>query len=129
MSHAHTPSQSIPMPSSDKRVILAILFGLSALVLFGVLTLPGDLLLLPDAAWLGSISQTLAPLAYGPEVLFSPLGAIAAIGAILLGSGRAHQRKRAAATGLVLGWVALALYLISAGMYILSIVGVLKPFV
>ena len=129
MSHVHTPSQSISLFSTDKRAILAIILGVSALVLFGVLTLPGVLLLFPDTGWLRPISQTLAPLAYGPEVLFSPLGVIAAMSAILLGRGRVHQSKRVAATGLVLGWVALALYLISVGSYILSIVGVLRPFI
>lgn len=129
MSHVRKPSQSIPTVLADIRAILAIILGLSALVLFGVLTLPGDLLLFPDSGWLGSISHSLAPLAYGPGVLFSPLGVIAAISAVVLGRGRLHQNKRFAATGLVLGWVALALYLISVGLYILSLVGVLRPFI
>jgi hypothetical protein len=87
MANAHTSPLHRPLPSFGNRAMIVFLLGVLALILFMLLTLPGDLLLFPLSGFLERTSQAFAPLAYGPRVWFSPL-VVVAISAIVLGRGR-----------------------------------------
>jgi hypothetical protein len=121
-------STHAPATTPGARALAALILGILALVAFTLLVLPGDLLLFTLSGFLAAISQALSPLAYGPEMWFSPLGLVAAIAAIVVGRGESRPLRGLAGVGLFLGWVTVALYLISIGLYVLSALGVLKPF-
>jgi hypothetical protein len=105
-----------------------LILGALALISFALLALPTDLILVDLSGPLGAIAQALQPLALGPEILFSPIGLLAAIAAILVARG-APRASRLAQVGRVLGWLAVALYLLSLGLIILSVLGVVKPLI
>jgi hypothetical protein len=103
-------------------------FGALALISFALLALPTDLILVELPGPLGGLTQALRPLALGPEILFSPIGLLAAIAAIVLGRSR-PRASRLAQVGRILGWLTVALYLLSLGLIILSVLGVVKPLI
>src|SRR5262245_17483499 len=105
------PAPSAPQPS-DWRPVAALTLGALALISFALLALPTDLILVDPPGFLGPISRTLQPLALGPEILFSPVGLLAAIAAIVIGRGAPHA-SRLAQAGRILGWLTVILYLLS----------------
>jgi hypothetical protein len=130
------PDVQTPARQSTGRTVGALVAGILAIVSFVVLALPTDLILFDLPGFLRPIGEALYPLALGPEILFSPLGLIIAIAAIALGarglsaaSAKAGQGAGLARAGLVLGWLATALYLLSFGLVILSFMGVVKPLI
>jgi hypothetical protein len=102
--------------------------GALALISFALLALPTDLILVDLPGFLGPLAQALQPLALGPEILFSPIGLLAAIAAIVVGRG-APSASRLAQVGRILGWLTVVLYLLSLGLIILSVLGVVKPLI
>jgi hypothetical protein len=115
-----------------------VVLGVVALAAFILLVLPTDLILfdLADVPLLGSISQTLYPLALGPEILFSPVSLLIAITAIVVGSRHTHLTSGAhgspialARAGALLGWAVVAFYALSLSLVILSFLGILKPLI
>ena len=127
-------TQSPPNPAtaagqpSDWRSVAALTFGALALLSFALLALPTDLILVDLPGFLVPIAQALNPLALGPEILFSPIGLLAAVAAIVL--GRSGPRvSRLAQVGRILGWLTVILYLLSLGLIILSVMGIAKPLI
>jgi hypothetical protein len=130
------PSTRTPMRQENGREIAALLLGLVALGAFALLAPPTDMTLFDLPGELGLIAQPLYPLALGPEILFSPIGVIAAIAAIVVGRPDArmpadtdNRGRGLARAGLLLGWITVALYLVSLGLIFLSFQGVLKPLI
>jgi len=121
------PTTSAPQPSSW-RPVTALTLGALALISFALLALPTDLILVDLPGFLGPVARALQPLAYGPEILFSPIGLLAAIAAIVVGRG-APRVSRLAQVGHILGWLTVALYLLSLGLIILSVLGIVKPLI
>jgi hypothetical protein len=121
------PAASAPQPS-DWRPAAALTLGALALIAFALLALPTDLILVDLPGFLGPVAQALQPLALGPEILFSPIGLLAAIAAIVVGRG-ASSASRPAQVGRILGWITVLLYLLSLGLIILSVLGVVKPLI
>ena len=121
------PTTSAPQPSSW-RPVAALTLGALALISFVLLALPTDLILVDVPGPLAAIAQTLQPLALGPEILFSPIGLLAAIAAIVVGRG-APRASRPAQVGRILGWLTVILYLLSLGLVILSFLGIVKPLI
>src|SRR5215831_1916720 len=78
------PAASAPQPA-DWRSVTALTLGALALIAFTFLALPTDLILVDLPGFLGPIAQALYPLALGPEILFSPIGLLTAIAAIVIG--------------------------------------------
>lgn len=131
------PSQAGSPRSSSGRAVAALALGIIALVAFVLLALPTDLILFDFAGIpvLGTIAQTLYPLALGPEILFAPLSLLPAIAAIVVG-GRARTAPAArgpsaalARTGALLGWLVVALDVVSLVLIVLSFQGILKPLI
>jgi hypothetical protein len=115
-----------------------VVLGIVALIAFLLLALPTDLLLFDVSGIpiLGAVAATLYPLALGPEILISPLGLLPAVAAIMIGGHRTQAVPGArnpsaglARTGVILGWVVVALYAVSLVLVILSFLGVLKPLI
>jgi hypothetical protein len=102
--------------------------GALALISFALLALPTDLILVDLPGFLGPLAQALQPLALGPEILFSPIGLLAAIAAIVVGRS-GPRASRLAQVGRILGWLTVVLYLLSLGLVILSILGIVKPLI
>ena len=126
------PSQGGPLGQPSGRAVAALTLGILALVAFLLLTLPSDLLLLDlaEVPILGAIAAALYPLALGPEILLSPLSLLLAIAAIVVGGRRARGPSATLArVGALLGWVAVALDVVSLGLIILSFQGTLKPLI
>jgi hypothetical protein len=130
------PATQTPRGQASGRGIAALLLGLVALGAFALLALPTDLTLFDLPGPLGAIAQTLSPLALGPEILCSPIGVLMAIAAIIVGrpdarmpAGVDRRGRRLARAGRLLGWITVALYLVSLGLFILSFQGVLKPLI
>jgi|SRR5689334_13116536 hypothetical protein len=121
------PAPSAPQPSSW-RPVAALTLGALALISFALLVLPTDLILVDLPGFLGPVAQALNPLALGPEILFSPIGLLAAIAAIVVGRSE-PSASRLAQVGRILGWLTVALYLLSLGLIILSVLGVVKPLI
>ena len=121
------PAPSAPQPSSW-RPGAALTLGALGLIAFALLALPTDLILVDLPGFLGPIAQALQPLALGPEILFSPIGLLAAIAAIVVGRSE-PSASRLAQVGCILGWLTVALYLLSLGLIVLSILGVVKPLI
>jgi hypothetical protein len=119
------PPTSAPPQLSDW---LALALGALGLILFALLALPTDLILVDLPGPLGALAQALHPLALGPEILFSPIGLLVAIAAIVVGRS-GSRASRVAQVGRILGWVTVALYLLSLGLVILSVLGVVKPLI
>src|SRR5690242_21764093 len=78
------PAPSAPQPSSW-RPVAALKLGALALISFALLVLPTDLILVDLPGFLGPVAQALNPLALGPEILFSPIGLLAPIPALVVG--------------------------------------------
>jgi hypothetical protein len=108
--------------------VTSLALGALALISFALLALPTDLILVDLPGFLEPIAQALQPLALGPEILFSPIGLLAAIAAIVVGRS-APRVSRLAQMGRILGWLTAALYLLSLGLIVLSILGVVKPLI
>lgn len=126
------PFQEGPLRQSSGRAVVALVLGIGALIAFLLLALPTDLLLfdLAGIPILGTIAQTLYPLALGPEILFSPLSLLLAIAAIVVGGRRSRTRSAALSrAGALLGWAVIALAVLSLGLIILSFQGILKPLI
>jgi hypothetical protein len=144
---ASHPSQEESPQRSNRRDVVAAALGIAALVAFILLAAPTDLLLFDFAGvpLFGAISQTLYPLALGPEILFSPVSLLLAIAAIVVGDRHtlvapgAHGSSVApgahgssvtlARAGTLLGWVVVALYALSLGLFVLSFLGIMKPLI
>jgi hypothetical protein len=131
----HLSAQGSMGPSTG-RAVIALALGVLALVSFVLLALPTDLILIETPGVLGVIARALYPLALGPEILFSPIGLVIAIAAIVVGRGAVGvapagriQDAWLARAGLILGWITVALYLVSLGLVILSFMGVAKPLI
>jgi hypothetical protein len=124
---ANPPTTAPPQPA-DWRPVTALTLGALALISFALLALPTDLILVDLPGPLAAIGQTLQPLALGPEILFSPIGLLAAIAAIAVGRG-GPRTSRLAQVGRILGWLTVTLYLLSLGLIILSVLGVVKPLI
>lgn len=133
----HPSQEGLPRQWSGRDAV-ALTLGIAALLAFVLLVLPTDLILfdLAGVPILGAIAQTLYPLALGPEILFSPFSLLLAVAAIVGGGRRpgttAGARGTSAAlarTGLVLGWVVVALDAVSLGLIILSFQGILRPLI
>jgi hypothetical protein len=118
------PTSAPPQPSDW----LALALGALALIAFTFLALPTDLILVDLPNFLAPVTQALQPLALGPEILFSPIGLLAAIAAIVVGRG-ATRASRLARVGRILGWVTVVLYLLSLGLIVLSFLNVVKPLI
>lgn len=134
MSFASSHStQEGPLRQSGGRAVAAVALGIVALLAFLLLTLPTDLLLfdLSGVPALGAIATALYPLALGPEILFSPIGLLLAIAAIIVAGGRRARGPSAtlARAGALLGWVVVALDVVSLVLIILSFQGVLRPLI
>jgi hypothetical protein len=125
--HSLNPTTSAPQPA-DWRSVTALTLGVFALIAFTFLALPTDLILVDLPGPLGAISQALNPLALGPEILFSPIGLLAAIAAIVIGRS-GPRTSRLAQVGRILGWVTVVLYLLSLVLVILSVLGIVKPLI
>lgn len=127
------PSQGGPLGQAGGRALAAVALGMVALLAFLLLALPTDLLLfdLSGVPVLGAIATTLYPLALGPEILFSPIGLLLAIAAIIVAGGRRARGPSAslARLGALLGWAVVALDVVSLVLIILSFLGVLKPLI
>lgn len=123
----HPPTAAPPQPSGW-RPVAALTLGVIALIAFALLALPTDLILVDLPGFLEPIAQALHPLALGPEILFSPIGLLVAIAAIVVGRG-APRTSRLAQVGRILGWLTVALYLLSLGLIVLSVLGVVKPLI
>src|SRR5579864_2150700 len=128
------PSQERPLGQSGGRAVAAVVLGIAALLAFLLLALPTDLLLfdLSGVPVLGALATTLYPLALGPEILFSPIGLLLAIAAIIVAGGRRARRGPSASlarVGALLGWAVAALDVVSVVLIILSFQGVLKPLI
>jgi hypothetical protein len=129
--HDATISQSptsAPPQLSDWLALALGALGALGLILFALLALPTDLILVDLPGPLGALAQALHPLALGPEILFSPIGLLVAIAAIVVGRS-GSRASRVAQVGRILGWVTVALYLLSLGLVILSVLGVVKPLI
>jgi hypothetical protein len=122
------PATAAAAQPSDWRPVAALALGALALISFALLALPTDLILVDLPGALGAFAQALRPLALGPEILFSPIGLLAAIAAIVVG-GSGPRASRLAQGGRILGWLTVALYLLSLGLIILSVLGVVKPLI
>jgi hypothetical protein len=122
------PPTLAPQQPSGWRPVTALTLGVIALIAFVLLALPTDLILVDLPGPLGGIAHALQPLALGPEILFSPTGLLAAIAAIVIGRG-APRASGLAQAGRILGWLTVALYLLSLVLVILSILGVAKPLI
>ncbi len=118
-----------PKQSSNQRIVGWLILSLLSFLSFVFLVLPGDLLLFHFSGFLASISQALSPLAYGPEIYFSPLGFLVAVGVIIRNSSRSYQRHGLGMIVLFISWMTVALYLLSLSLYLLSILGILRPFI
>lgn len=126
------PSHEGPLGQPSGRAVAALTLGILALVAFTLLTLPTDLLLfdLAEVPILGAIAAALYPLALGPGILFSPIGLLLAIAAIVVGGRRARGPSATLArVGALLGWVVVALDVVSLGLIILSFQGILRPLI
>lgn len=122
------PSTSAPSQPSDWRPLASLMLGALSLISFALLALPTDLILVDLPGFLGPIAQALYPLALGPEILFSPIGLLAAIAAIVVGRN-GPRASRSAQIGRILGWIAVILYLLSLGLIVLSVLGIVKPLI
>jgi hypothetical protein len=122
-----SPTTSAPQPSSWRPVV-ALTLGALGLISFALLALPTDLILVDLPGFLGPIAQALNPLALGPEILFSPIALLAAIAAIVVGRS-GPRASRPAQVGRIFGWLTVILYLLSLGLVILSILGIVKPLI
>lgn len=135
---SHPPTQA-PIPASNARAIVALILGILAFISFFPLALPTDLILLNFAWVISAVSPSLEPFAYGSSCFFTPLGMIAAIAAIIVArsvlkspEGQVAPNmttRRLANAGMILGWSAVALYLLSLGVIILSLLGVVNPLI
>jgi|SRR5579859_353823 len=134
----HPPKQA-PNPASNPRAIVALILGILAFISFFPLALPTDLILLNFAWMISAVSPFLEPFAYGSACFFTPLGMIAAIVAIVMARSARNSAegqvtsnmttRRLATAGMILGWSAVALYLLSLGVVILSLMGVVNPLI
>ena len=122
------PPTTAPPQQADWRPVTTLTLGALALISFALLALPTDLILVDLPGPFAAIGQTLQPLALGPEILFSPIGLLAAIAAIVVGRGGPRTSKLAQ-VGRILGWLTVTLYLLSLGLIILSVLGVVKPLI
>src|SRR5262245_50584176 len=122
------PAASASQPSHWGPVA-ALALGALALISFALLALPTDLILVDLPGFLEPLAQALQPLALGPEILFSPIGLLAAIAAIVVGRGApsSSSSSRLSQVGRILGWLTFILYLLSLVLVILSVLGVVKP--
>lgn len=117
---------SAPTRAPRGRDILALTLGGLAFVAFWILAAPTDLLMLDLIQYTGPLAPIIHQLTYGPEFLLAPVGLLIAVAALIVGWSATDAMARA---GVALGWIALALYIVTIILVVLSFRGVVKPLI